>query len=102
MVRDGDDVEAAGLAVQIDHLADGQPSVAPVRMYMEIAEEKGFAAGHVRLALGSSFLDSRVVDPRSTEHGPGGRAIQARPMRNATNDEDRVRRGGGLASRSGP
>ena len=40
MIGDRDHVEAAGLAVQVDQLADAQPPVAPGRMRVKVAQEK--------------------------------------------------------------
>ena len=46
VVGDGDDVELAGLAVEIDDLANRQPAVAPLRVDVKVAEQKGLVSRH--------------------------------------------------------
>src|SRR2546425_9611773 len=46
VIRDGKDVEPAGLAIEIDDLGDRQPAVAPARMDVEVAEQEWFIPGH--------------------------------------------------------
>ena len=48
VVRDGHDVEGAGLTVEIDQLANAQASVAPRRVGVEVAQEERLVPGHVR------------------------------------------------------
>ncbi len=69
VIGDGDDVEAAGLAVQVDDLADRQPPVAPRRMHMKIAEQKRLVSRHVR----PSHQDVR--DPRDGGEGSPTRSF---------------------------
>ena len=46
VIGDRDDIEPAGLAVEIDDLAQGQPAIAPPRVDVKIAEQKRFVARH--------------------------------------------------------
>ena len=56
VIGDGDDVEAPGLAVEIDDLAKGEAAVAPARVDVEVAEQKRFVAWHHNLT--STWLRS--------------------------------------------
>jgi hypothetical protein len=40
VIGDGDDVETSGLAVQVDHLPHRQPSVAPGRVHVKVAQQE--------------------------------------------------------------
>ena len=47
VIGDREHVELFRLPVQIDHLAQRQPPVAPRRVYMEIAQQEGLVSRHV-------------------------------------------------------
>lgn len=48
VVGDGNDVELLRPSVQIDDLAQAQTAVAPVRVHVEITQQKRFVTGHLR------------------------------------------------------
>ena len=48
MIGDGDHVEAAGLPVEIDQLAQRQAAVAPCGVGVEVAQQVRFVSRHVR------------------------------------------------------
>ncbi len=58
MVGDREHVKLACPAVEIHHLAKRQPAVAPRRVYMEVAQQKGLVSRHANQARTSSWVVS--------------------------------------------